>query len=54
MLLILLVFHFEISGKYFNEEQFANIPSILITLFKSQLEISGKDNNEKHSEIMHS
>ena len=43
----LLVFHFEISGKYDILEK-ANIKSILTTLFVFHLEISGSEDNEEH------
>ena len=47
MLVILLVFHLEISGKVFNDKQSKNIPHILIILLVFHLEISGKDFNDE-------
>ena len=44
ILLTLLVFQFEILGKYFNNEQWDN------RLFVFQFEISGKDFNNELSE----
>ena len=41
--LILLVFHFEISGKDFNDEHPENNPSIDLTFSVFHFEISGKD-----------
>ena len=38
----LLVFHLEISGKYFNDLQSLNTHFILITLLVSRLDMSGK------------
>ena len=46
------VFHFEISGILFNFEHPPKIYSIFVTLDISQLEISGKDNNELQSQKM--
>ena len=46
ILLTLGIFHFEISGKEFNELQLENIHIILVTLSVFHLEISGKDNKE--------
>ena len=40
--MILFVFHFEISGKYFNEEHSEKQCFISFTLFVFQIEISGK------------
>ena len=38
------------SGNDFNEEQFENIPLILVTLLIIYLDILGKDNNEEQLE----
>ena len=43
---IFIVFHFEISGNIFKEEQPLNIPSIFFILMIFHLEISGKDNKD--------
>ena len=48
MLVTLLVFHFEISGKDDNDEHSRNIPLIQITLEVFHFEISGKDFNDEH------
>ena len=41
------MFHFDISGKDFNEEQFENIPRILFKLLVFQSEISGNNCNDE-------
>ena len=48
MSVTLLIFHFEISGKYDNDEQPQNILLKLVTLFVFQFEISGKEDNDEH------
>ena len=42
MLVTFFVFHFEISGKCFNDEQLENKPFIFLILNVFQCEISGK------------
>ena len=44
---ILLIFHFEISGKDDNDEQKTNIQLILIIFLVFHFEISGNDDNDK-------
>ena len=46
ILLILEVFHFEISSKYDNNSQLENIKFIFVTAEIFHFEISGKDNND--------
>ena len=41
-MIILLVFHFEISGNCFNDEHSRNNPEISLILFVFHFEISGK------------
>ena len=48
ILLTLLIFHFEISGKDDNDEHTQNIKFILVTLLVFHFEISGKDDNDEH------
>ena len=48
ILITLLVFHFEISGKDNNDSHPLNKELISITLFVFQFEISGKDDNDLH------
>ena len=48
ILVTLLVFHFEISGKDDNDEHPINILLILVTLLVFHFEISGKDDNDEH------
>ena len=48
ILLTLLVFHFDISGKDDNNLQFSNIEVILLTLLVFHFNISGNDNNYEH------
>ena len=45
---ILLLFHFEISGKVVNDEQPLKIKLISITLFVFHFQISGKEVKDKH------
>ncbi len=40
----------EISGNSFKDEQFENIPEILLTFFIFHFEISDKDSKEEQSE----
>jgi len=47
---IIIVFHFEISGKDDNDEHLQNNQFIFLTLLVFHLEISGKDNNDEHLE----
>ena len=48
MSLILVVFHFDISGNSFNDLQFANVKLILFTLFVFHFDISGKTSSDEH------
>jgi len=45
----LFIFHFEISGNDFNDEQLLNKLSKLATLFVFQFDISGNDIKKEHS-----
>ena len=49
MLFILFIFHFEISGYDYNDEQPLNKQDISVTLFVFYFEISGNDSNELQS-----
>ena len=49
ILLTLLVFHLEISGKHLKELQPPNISSMVVTLLVFHLEISGKYIKEMQS-----
>ena len=44
----LFIFHFEISGKFDNDEHPLNIELKLVTLFVFHFEISGKLDNDEH------
>ena len=46
--MVLLVFHFDMSGNINKDEQLPNIPYILITLVHYHLEISGNNNKDEH------
>jgi hypothetical protein len=48
ILVILLTFHLEISGKNINDEHPENKSHILVSFLTSHLEISGKDINDEH------
>ena len=49
-MVILSVFHFEISGRDDIEEYPENKYVILVTLFLFNFEISGRDDNDVHPE----
>ena len=49
ILITLLIFQFEISGKDDNDEHSKNIPFILVTLLVFQFEISGNNDNDEHA-----
>ena len=46
--LILLVFHFEISGNDDNDSQSENIKQISLILSAFHFEISGNEDNDEH------
>ena len=48
ILVTLLIFHFEISGKDSNDEHPSNKYDKLVTLFVFHFEISGNDFNDEH------
>ena len=48
-IIILYVFHFEISGNLINEEHLLNIFFIFKTFFVFHFEMSGKYFNDEHS-----
>ena len=48
ILVVLLVFHFDKSCKYFNDEHPENILTIFLTLIVFHLDKSGKFINDEH------
>ena len=47
-LIILFIFHFDISGKYDKDEHPLNKLLISVTLFIFHFDISGKDDKDEH------